>query len=68
MLLESSFDAWIKLYRPDANSANSQISYYLKGEMVSLVLDLFIRSRHQNRRHIFSFWGAFKIPKINHVM
>ncbi len=51
-LAESSFDTWIKLYRPDANSANSQISYYLKGEMVSLLLDLLIRSRHQNRRSL----------------
>jgi len=33
-LSESSFDAWIKLYRPDANSGNSQISYYLKGNGV----------------------------------
>lgn len=47
-LAESSFDAWIKLYRPDANSSNSQISYYLKGEMVSLLLDLLIRERHGN--------------------
>ncbi|MBW4615146.1 MAG: M61 family metallopeptidase [Desmonostoc vinosum HA7617-LM4] len=47
---ESSFDAWIKLYRPDANSGNSQISYYLKGEMVSLLLDLLIRSHHDNQR------------------
>jgi len=46
---ESSFDAWIKLYRPDANSGNSQISYYLKGEMVSLLLDLLIRA-HDNQR------------------
>lgn len=45
---ESSFDAWIKLYRPDANSGNSQISYYLKGELVSLLLDLLIRERHSN--------------------
>lgn len=51
-LAESSFDAWIKLYRPDANSSNSQISYYLKGEMVSLLLDLLIRSRHHNRRSL----------------
>jgi predicted metalloprotease with PDZ domain len=51
-LSESSFDAWIKLYRQDANSANSQMSYYLKGEMVSLLLDLLIRSRHQNRRSL----------------
>ncbi|BAY60384.1 peptidase M61 domain-containing protein [Calothrix brevissima NIES-22] len=49
-LAESSFDAWIKLYRPDANSANSQISYYLKGAMVSLLLDLLIRAKHRNQR------------------
>ncbi len=49
-LSESSFDTWIKLYRPDANSGNSQMSYYLKGEMVSLLLDLMIRSRHRNQR------------------
>jgi predicted metalloprotease with PDZ domain len=49
-LAESSFDAWIKLYRRDANSNNSQISYYLKGEMVSFLLDLLIRSRHGNQR------------------
>ncbi len=51
-LSESSFDAWIKLYRQDANSPNSQISYYLKGEMVSLLLDLLIRQRHNNRRSL----------------
>jgi predicted metalloprotease with PDZ domain len=49
-LSESSFDTWIKLYRPDANSGNTQISYYLKGEMVSLLLDLMIRARHRNQR------------------
>jgi predicted metalloprotease with PDZ domain len=49
-LAESSFDAWIKLYRRDANSNNSQISYYLKGELVTLLLDLLIRSRHRNQR------------------
>jgi predicted metalloprotease with PDZ domain len=41
---ESSFDAWIKLYRPDANSSNSQMSYYMKGAMVALLLDLKIRA------------------------
>jgi predicted metalloprotease with PDZ domain len=51
-LSESSFDAWIKLYRPDANSGNSQISYYLKGEMVSLLLDLLIRVHHGNKRSL----------------
>ena len=51
-LSESSFDTWIKLYRPDANSRNSQISYYLKGELVALVLDLLIRKAHQNARSL----------------
>jgi predicted metalloprotease with PDZ domain len=62
-LSESSFDAWIKLYRPDANSGNSQISYYLKGEMISLLLDLMIRARHQNQRSfdnvLVKMWNQF---------
>jgi len=44
-LLESSQEAWVKLYKSDAYSANSQISYYLKGAVVALVLDLILR-RH----------------------
>ncbi len=51
-LSESSFDAWIKLYRRDANSDNSQVSYYLKGEIVSFLLDLLIRARHGNKRSL----------------
>ncbi|BAT55563.1 Peptidase M61 [Nostoc sp. NIES-3756] len=51
-LSESSFDAWIKLYRPDTNTGNSQVSYYLKGEMVSLLLDLLIRARYRNQRSL----------------
>ncbi|BAZ17881.1 peptidase M61 domain-containing protein [Calothrix sp. NIES-4071] len=62
-LSESSFDAWIKLYRPDANSGNSQISYYLKGEMVSLLLDLMIRARHRNQNSfdnvLVKMWKQF---------
>ncbi|MEB3342720.1 M61 family metallopeptidase [Okeania sp.] len=49
---ESSWDAWIKLYRRDSNSNNSQISYYLKGSMISLLLDLLIREKHQNQRSL----------------
>jgi len=44
-LLESSQEAWVKLYKPDAYSSNSQISYYLKGAVLALVLDLLLR-RH----------------------
>ncbi|MEN9224214.1 MAG: hypothetical protein Q6L60_04160 [Thermostichus sp. HHBFW_bins_43] len=42
-LRESSFDTWIKLYRPHENSLNSQVSYYLKGALVCWLLDLHIR-------------------------
>lgn len=37
---ESSFDAWIKQYRPDENSANTSISYYNKGSMLAAALDV----------------------------
>jgi predicted metalloprotease with PDZ domain len=42
-LEEASFDAWIKLYKPDASTVNSTVSYYLKGGLVALTLDLEIR-------------------------
>jgi predicted metalloprotease with PDZ domain len=41
---ESSFDAWIKFYRRDENSPNSGVSYYAKGSLVALALDLTLRS------------------------
>ena len=67
-LSESSFDAWIKLYRRDANSDNSQISYYLKGELVTLLLDLLIRARHNNERSLDGvmrqMWQRFGISEI----
>jgi predicted metalloprotease with PDZ domain len=40
---DSSFDAWIKFYRPDENSPNAVISYYAKGALVALALDLTLR-------------------------
>ena len=51
-LAESSYDAWIKLYRRNAYSDNNQISYYLKGKLVSLLLDLIIRAKHHNKRSL----------------
>ena len=42
---ESSFDSWIKYYRQDENSINSQVSYYDKGAILGLLLDLEIRKR-----------------------
>jgi predicted metalloprotease with PDZ domain len=43
-LEQSSFDAWIKHYRPDENSGNATISYYEKGGLVGMMLDLEIRA------------------------
>jgi predicted metalloprotease with PDZ domain len=37
-LEQSSFNAWVKLYRMDENSKNSSVSYYLKGGLVFMVL------------------------------
>ncbi len=39
-LAESSYDAWIKAYRPNENSGNTTISYYTKGAIIALLLDL----------------------------
>ncbi|MEJ2528995.1 MAG: PDZ domain-containing protein [Gammaproteobacteria bacterium] len=40
---ESSFDAWIKFYKQDENAPNSIVSYYTKGALIALSLDLTIR-------------------------
>ncbi len=39
----SSYDAWIKFYRPDENSLNTSISYYTKGSVIAWLLDAKIR-------------------------
>jgi len=51
-LAESSFDAWIKYYRPDENAPNSVVSYYQKGALVAAGLDLLIRQRTAGRRSL----------------
>ena len=49
---ESSFDAWIKYYRQDENAPNSVVSYYQKGSLVALALDLAIRNETRGRRSL----------------
>lgn len=44
-LAQASFDAWIKHYRPDESTANTTVSYYLKGSVVGFLLDLTLRRR-----------------------
>ena len=41
---QSSFDAWVKYYRQDENTPNATISYYTKGALVALCLDLTLRA------------------------
>ncbi|HZG42040.1 MAG TPA: PDZ domain-containing protein, partial [Longimicrobium sp.] len=64
-LEDSSFDTWIKFYRPDANTPNATISYYQKGALVALLLDMEIRARTGNARSLddvlrllWERWGA----------
>src|SRR5262249_40248150 len=60
---EASWDAWIKYYRPDENTPNAQVSYYLKGSLVALALDLTIRSRTRGRKSLDdvmrTLWARF---------
>jgi predicted metalloprotease with PDZ domain len=49
---ESSFDSWVKFYRPDENTINSQVSYYDKGAILGLLLDLEIRKRSNGAKSL----------------
>ena len=44
---QSSFDAWVKYYRQDENTANATVSYYTKGALVAMSLDLKLRQEGQ---------------------
>ncbi|NMM86904.1 peptidase M61 [Rhodococcus sp. SRB_17] len=44
---QASFDAWVKFYRQDENTPNATISYYTKGALVALCLDLTLRREGQ---------------------
>jgi predicted metalloprotease with PDZ domain len=44
-LEDASYNAWIKLYRPDESNLNTTVSYYLKGGLVMCALDLELRRR-----------------------
>ncbi len=41
---QASFDAWVKYYRQDENTPNATVSYYSKGALVALCLDLTLRA------------------------
>jgi predicted metalloprotease with PDZ domain len=45
---ESSYDAWTKFYKQEANAGNAIVSYYAKGSLIALALDLTLRDRTDN--------------------
>ncbi len=57
-LAEASLAAWVKHYRPDENTANAAVSYYLKGALAGLALDLHVRGATGGRR---SYDGAMRL-------
>ncbi len=67
-LAESSFDAWTKFYRQDENAPNSIVSYYTKGAVVALALDLTIRRASGGTRSLDdvmrALWRRYGQPGI----
>jgi len=51
-LEDASYEAWIKFYKPDESSGNLTVSYYVKGALVGLALDLAIRERTGGTRSL----------------
>jgi len=51
-LADSSFDAWTKYYQADENTPNAVVSYYGKGALLALGLDLQIRTFSKNRKSL----------------
>lgn len=67
-MTESSFDAWTKFYKQDENAPNAIVSYYAKGAMFALCLDLMIRKDSDNRdsldevmRHLWQAYGKAEL-------
>jgi predicted metalloprotease with PDZ domain len=60
---EASFDAWIKYYRQDENAPNALVSYYQKGAIVALALDLTIREKTKGAKSLDdvmrALWNEF---------
>ncbi|WP_296225509.1 M61 family metallopeptidase [Ralstonia sp. UBA689] len=60
---ESSFDAWTKYYRQDENAPNAIVSYYTKGSLVALALDMTIRTQTDGERSLDdvmrALWAAY---------
>jgi len=67
-IAESSFEAWTKFYKQDESAANNIVSYYAKGALLALCLDLTIRKETKNAkslddvmRHLWLNYGKREI-------
>ncbi|TKB50621.1 M61 family metallopeptidase [Ferrimonas sediminicola] len=67
-LSDSSFNAWTKFYKQDENAQNAIVSYYTKGAMFALFLDLSIRKetggRHNLDQLMQRLWQEFGLKGI----
>ncbi|NVK87989.1 MAG: M61 family metallopeptidase [Gammaproteobacteria bacterium] len=65
---ESSFDAWTRFYKQDENAPNAIVSYYAKGKLVALCLDLLLRQASNNAYSIQDvmqyLWQHFGKPQV----
>jgi predicted metalloprotease with PDZ domain len=66
-LKEASFDAWIKFYKPDENSPNVTVSYYLKGALLAFCCDIWIRKNTGSAKSLdnvmMDLWNYFGKPQ-----
>jgi predicted metalloprotease with PDZ domain len=58
-LAESSFDAWIRYYRQDEDSVNTDVSYYSKGAALGWCWDAYLQKRSKGRWTLLKLMGAF---------
>ena len=68
-LEDSSFNAWIKLYRPDESSSNTSISYYLKGGIVFFALNSYLSEKGKGINDLLhKLWNRYLVnPKVGLV-
>lgn len=65
---DSSFDAWTKFYKQDENAPNAVVSYYSKGALIALCMDLLIRKLTDNQKSLrdvmVRLWQEFGQPQV----
>lgn len=58
---DSSYNSWVKLYRPDENTNNSSVSYYLKGGIVFFALNFLLTQKNKSINDLLELlWNDYK--------